>query len=317
MRIPKGGIAFFDSGIGGMTVLDECTKHIKEEIFYYFGDNHHAPYGNLSPSKIRKYVLRAFCLFQKLKVKAVVIACNTATAICIDELREKYTFPIIGAEPAVLLAAKAEKAGGEIFVFTTRATYDSNRFRALCANAQAIYPMVNLHLYPCDHLAGEIETHIEDRDFNYSQWLPNGHPSGIVLGCTHYVYIKEYIKEIYNCPIFDGNVGIAKRLKEALFAVSQEKNVNNRGERPLEKKLQKNHPFLTTFRLITEEKRKANKRSDFCRLKNRGTPLVEKGTAIFFLGKNARKNARFYKQMFVLSNKKSKVVKNPKKIKKK
>ena len=77
MRILKGGIAFFDSGIGGMTVLAECQKRCKGEIFYYYGDNKHAPYGNLPPAKIRRYVEKAFRKFRRLKVKAVVVACNT------------------------------------------------------------------------------------------------------------------------------------------------------------------------------------------------------------------------------------------------
>ena len=104
MRIPKGGIAFFDSGIGGMTVLSACEKQINNEIFYYYGDNFHAPYGNLPIYKIKKYVHKAFKLFESLQVKAVVIACNTVTAVCIDELRRKYTFPIIGVEPALMKA---------------------------------------------------------------------------------------------------------------------------------------------------------------------------------------------------------------------
>ena len=63
MIIPRGGIAFFDSGIGGMTVLSSCMKLFKNEIFYYYGDNKHAPYGNLSEKQIRKYTKRAFNYF--------------------------------------------------------------------------------------------------------------------------------------------------------------------------------------------------------------------------------------------------------------
>ena len=60
MRIPKGGIAFFDSGIGGLTVLAECQKQQGDEIYYYYGDNHHAPYGNLPPKKIKNFLFFAF-----------------------------------------------------------------------------------------------------------------------------------------------------------------------------------------------------------------------------------------------------------------
>ena len=105
MQIAEGGIAFFDSGIGGLTVLAECCRQIKGGVFYYYGDNTHAPYGNLPPEKIKEYVFQAFEKFRRLKVRAAVIACNTATAVCVEELRKKYDFPIIGAEPAVYSAA--------------------------------------------------------------------------------------------------------------------------------------------------------------------------------------------------------------------
>ena len=68
MKVRKGGVAFFDSGIGGLTVLAECEKFFSKEIFYYYGDHAHAPYGNLSNRKIKKYVFRAFRLFKKLRV---------------------------------------------------------------------------------------------------------------------------------------------------------------------------------------------------------------------------------------------------------
>ena len=154
MGIPKGGIAFFDSGIGGLTVLNECKKRLPWETFYYYGDNKRAPYGNLSAEKIKKYVARAFKRFQRLRVKAVVLACNTVTAVCVEELRMKYPFPIIGAEPAVLPAAKG---GCETFVLTTRATYESKRFQALLKKAASLYPKTKISAFPCDGLAGEIE----------------------------------------------------------------------------------------------------------------------------------------------------------------
>ena len=89
MGIPSGGVAFFDSGIGGLTVLCECAARLPNERFYYFGDNRHAPYGNLSDKKIKKLVFRAFRKFAALRVKAAVLACNTATATCVEALPTK------------------------------------------------------------------------------------------------------------------------------------------------------------------------------------------------------------------------------------
>ena len=225
MRIPKSGIGFFDSGIGGLTVLTECANLLQGETLYYYGDNAHAPYGNLETKLIRTRVEKAFRRFQSLQAKAVVIACNTVTALLADELRLRYSFPIIGAEPAVLPAAKVS---GEIFVLTTRATFQSPRLQNLIERAKQEYPTANFRLTPCERLAGEIECHVGERGYDYTPYLPQGNPTAVVLGCTHYLYIKEYIKAHYGCEVFDGNAGIARRL----FAVLNEKSAADRDGRP-------------------------------------------------------------------------------------
>ncbi len=208
MRIPKGGIAFFDSGIGGLTVLADCKKVMEGELFYYYGDNGNAPYGNLPPKKIKRYVQKAFRLFARLRVRAVVLACNTATALCVEELRKKYPFPIVGAEPAVLQAAKN---GGEVLVLATKATCQSARLQTLLRKAHVRYPHAKVTLAPCEGLAGEIEERGAKGDF--TEHLPNATPKSVVLGCTHYIYIKEQIQSFYRCNVVDGNGGIAKRLR--------------------------------------------------------------------------------------------------------
>ncbi len=283
MRIPRGGIAFFDSGIGGLTVLAECEKYCKEEIYYYFGDNVHAPYGNLPPEKIRKYVLKAFRLFNRLRVKAVVIACNTATAVCIEELRKKYSFPIIGAEPAIFSAVKQ---GGEIFVLATRATCESERLRSLCQKYAERYPNVKITICPCERLAEAIEKSYPYFDLELGELLPQGNPKGVVLGCTHYIYIKEKISDFYKCNAYDGNEGIAKRLKCVL-----EKNLSkNRDEQPPTNVFKIKHKTKSFF--IKKLAQKTNVRSD---------KTIEKRAkcSVFFLGKQRKINETVYKQMFV------------------
>lgn len=211
MDIPKG-VAFFDSGIGGLTVLAKCRETINENCYYY-GDNCHAPYGNLSEDKILEYAERAFDEFLQLNVKAAVIACNTVTAVCVEKLRKKYPFPIIGAEPAILPAVKR---GGETLVLTTRATYQSKRFSALCKKIALKYPNAVIRSCPCDALAGEIENHITDPFYDYSKYLPADRADTVVLGCTHYIYIRRQIERFYRCPSIDGNEGIAGRLRTVL-----------------------------------------------------------------------------------------------------
>ncbi len=231
MQIPKGGIAFFDSGIGGLTVLAECYKYFPDEVFYYYGDNARAPYGNLPQETILRYVSEAFDEFSKLEVKAAVLACNTATAVCADFLRAKYPFPIVGAEPAVFPAAKA---GGEVFVLSTLATATSKRFVRLCGDAQKRYANSIIRPIACPTLAGDIEARLFDNAYDFTKSLPLGNPASVVLGCTHYIYIKEKISSFYRAPTYDGNEGIRKRLLSVL-RVSQNTPVleKSRDRRPL------------------------------------------------------------------------------------
>lgn len=235
MQILEGGIAFFDSGIGGLTVLAECKKRLPNEIFYYYGDNARAPYGNLTRETILSYVEEAFETFTALKVKAAVLACNTATAVCAEALRTRYPFPIVGAEPAVFPAAKA---GGEVFVLSTAATTASERFARLCNNARKRYPQAIVRPISCPTLAGEIEEHLFEEGYDFTKNLPTGNPAAVVLGCTHYIYIKETVRSFYAAPTFDGNKGIAERLRSVLVLPPT---------RPFSEKDRDGRPLLTSL----------------------------------------------------------------------
>ena len=295
MSVPKGGIAFFDSGIGGLTVLAECRKRIKNALFYYYGDNRHAPYGNRSERQIKRYVFRVFRKFKRLHVRAVVVACNTVTAVCIEELRKKYAFPILGTEPAVLSACKE---GGEVLVLTTKAANQSPRFRALCQRAQEKCKGAKLHLVPCEGLAGAIEAHLLDGAYDYSALLPTGSPNAVVLGCTHYIYLKETIQKRYACTVFDGNEGVAKRLENTL-------RFQDLGRAttfcPISTRKDKNRAKTRLRRLVKPLYIKANKRSYFSKIKNAEALETSGIQPIFFLGRSKQTNKNIYKQMFVLS----------------
>ena len=285
-QIPRGGIAFFDSGIGGLTVLSACRKYLPNEVFYYYGDNTRAPYGNQPPEKICTYVEEAFAFFLSLQVRAVVLACNTATAVCADFLRQKYAFPIIGAEPAVQAAARV---GKKILVLSTKATGESHRFGALCERVRKNFPNTEIASVLCERLAGEIERHISEPDFSYASCLPVFNPDVVVLGCTHYIYIKEYIQSFYGCKTLDGNDGIARRLHFLLsgnqFAPVVEKNWDGQ-------------PLSTT---------PPQSKGGFCPQNAPFSPIIQENVSpenvtqtapIFFLGACSGYNLRIFEQMF-------------------
>lgn len=317
MSIPKGGIAFFDSGIGGLTVLSECRKYLPNEIFYYFGDNRHAPYGNLSERKIKKYTFRAFRRLKKLRPKVAVVACNTVTAVCIEKLRKKYSFPIIGAEPALNLALN--RAKGEVFALMTTATCNSQRIKKRFVFDENAHSNVNICFCACAHLAEEIERHILDKEYDYAWCLPQGEPSAVVLGCTHYIYIKDFIQNFYGCECYDGNEGIAKRLQSELCRLKKSKKAKmdedgpkndffrdeqplNRDERP-PSKIRPNFVRFFVSKFVFLYKRlkmlNMNKCSHYANIPRKLKAENIRDSRIFFLGKAKNYNAHIYKQMFV------------------
>ena len=149
MEIPSGGIGFFDSGVGGLTVLSACLEKLSASGVFrpvlYYGDNARAPYGGREEGEIAAFAEEAFSLFDDLRVSAAVIACNTVTAVCAERLRRKYPFPVVGAEPAVRPAARA---GGEIFVLVTPATAKSVRLLSLCARTEGSFPPCGCAYFP-------------------------------------------------------------------------------------------------------------------------------------------------------------------------
>lgn len=263
MQFVTGGVGFFDSGIGGLTVLEACRKALPSLPMYYLGDNARSPYGKLPSAVIRDYTYEALSIFARLKVQAVVLACNTVTAVCIEEMRRLFSFPLIGTEPAVLPAVRQ---GGRIGVLTTRATSQSARFERLLRRAELEYPNAKLLAMPCDELAGVIERNVGNPSFDYAPYLPQAEVDGIVLGCTHYVFIKKQIRQFYACPTYDGNNGVAKRLQALIRNAKPSEIAPLKGSQQI--------PFFAC------------------------DGSLEK-SGIFFLGGQKKQNERIYEQMFV------------------
>ena len=203
-------VAFFDSGIGGLNLLAECVRRLPNVSFTYFADNFNMPYGALGSDELFDKADKVFEKIAKLEPLAAVIACNTVTAVCAKRLREKYSFPIIGIEPAVKPAAQN---GGNCLVLATPATAESEAISKLIRT----YGNGTTKVVACPNLAAYIEQNIFDIDEEeVVKMLPTFSPDSVVLGCTHYTYVKDVIKRFYNCEIYDGIYGTAQRLCSVL-----------------------------------------------------------------------------------------------------
>jgi len=213
-------IGIFDSGVGGISVLKHIHALLPHEHLMYVADSLHAPYGNKTPEEItsRCMILADFLISQN--VKALVVACNTATAAAIDELREIFDLPIIGMEPAVKPAAAATKSG-VIGVLATVGTLKSAQFAALLESYGRNVKVVTqgcVGLVECIE-RGELdapETKALIRQYT-TPLLAEGADT-IVLGCTHYPFIKMAIQGIVGGKItlIDTGVAVAKQLKNKL-----------------------------------------------------------------------------------------------------
>ncbi len=223
-------IGVFDSGVGGLSVLRALYVELPLERFVYLADSGHAPYGERDEQHILQ---RAFSITRYLveehHIKALVVACNTATAAAIAPLRQNYpTLPIIGIEPAIKPAAQISQTK-RIGVMATRGTLGSAKFQNLL---QAHGEQVDYVLQPCDGLADAIERDdpIQIRDLcqRYLEAMgelgtQKGQIDTLVLGCTHYPFIQPVLQEYIAQPIhfLEGGIPVARHTKKILADSNQ------------------------------------------------------------------------------------------------
>lgn len=220
-------IGFFDSGIGGLTVLHEALKLLPNEDYIFYADTSHVPYGEKPKEEVRQYILQAADFIANQGVKALVVACNTATSIAINDLRQIYDFPIIGIEPAVKPAVQqCEGKRKKVLVFATSLTLKEEKFHKL-VNMIDRYDLVDS--LPLPGLVEFAENFIFDEEtvvpylkkelssFDLEQY------GTVVLGCTHFPYFEKSFRKVLpeTVDIISGNMGTAKNLKRTLEAKNQ------------------------------------------------------------------------------------------------
>ena len=214
-------VAVFDSGVGGIGVLREIQKLLPHENLLYFGDNARAPYGNRDPDEIRALVLtHARRLLDT--AKALVLACNTATAVAVTPLRERYpTVPIVGMEPAVKPALHVTDHP-RILILATAATLREQKLAQLL---ERFRERAAFDLCAASGLVSLVEGGLADseRALDYLKVLlapfsGNRRPDAVVLGCTHFPFAARTISRALGAdiPLFDGALGTAKELAHRL-----------------------------------------------------------------------------------------------------
>lgn len=217
-------IGIFDSGVGGLSLLRELRRLLPNEDFIYYGDRANAPYGAKTHEEILRISSRIVDKLLAQGAKAVVVACNTATAVAIEPLRAAYPeLPIIGIEPAV----KPARAAGcrRVLVLATPVTVSEERFSALLrANSEEGCEFIGV---PCRELASMIENEKSSAEIEeYLRDILDPYRAegfdGIVLGCTHYPLALEEIKRAAGASVkvFDGSDGTARHTKKLLQELS-------------------------------------------------------------------------------------------------
>lgn len=220
-------IAFFDSGVGGLSVLYEAVKMIPKADYLYYADTDNVPYGTKPKEIVKKMVFDAVEFLASKNIDALVVACNTATSIAIKDLREFYNFPVIGMEPAVKPALQ-NCSDKRVMVFATPLTLREEKFNELVSridqeNLVDSLPMPGLVRFAEEFNFDEsvIKEYIKNemKKFNIKDY------GTVVLGCTHFVFYKKIIADIFNqADIIDGNEGTVRHLKSTLISAGTDIN---------------------------------------------------------------------------------------------
>lgn len=213
-------IGVFDSGLGGLSVVETLQRLMPEETIVFFGDSARNPYGTKSRQTVRDYSFEIVEHFRRQNVKAVVIACNTATSAAAKELRKAFDFDIVGMEPALKPAAQ-KKTPSTIAVWATALTLREEKFVRLMERFENEHEILRI---PCPKLVELVE---QDRlqeqetvDAVLKAYLKQSEGADfIVLGCTHFLFYKKRLQQLApDLCILDGNEGTVRHLHELLEA---------------------------------------------------------------------------------------------------
>ncbi len=196
-------IGFFDSGLGGLTCIPYLMKKLPDEKIIYFGDTARTPYGSKATTTIRNFSMQIADFLVHNDVKMIVIACNTVSATCLDDLQHRFPeIPILGIiEPAARKVAETCTSENNIGIIGTKVTIASKAYETC---VEKYNEKLNLYEVPCPAFVplieeGIIENDIMDLTIKYymDDFVNNNNLDTVILGCTHYPLIKKNIERIY------------------------------------------------------------------------------------------------------------------------
>ena len=216
-------IGVFDSGVGGLSILSGIHQLLPAENLLYVADSAHAPYGPKGDAFILERCESIMRFFLQQQVKAVVVACNTATAAAVARLREQYSLPIIGVEPAVKPAAALSRSA-VVGVLATSGTIASDKFLTLQSRFN---DKVEIRTRACPGLVELIEAGGNDEAAlvallqEFIRPLLDTGADTLVLGCTHYSLIRGLIQQVAGetISIVDAEIAVARELQRRLAAL--------------------------------------------------------------------------------------------------
>lgn len=213
-------VGVFDSGVGGLSVAREIRRALPSEHLLYVADTAYVPYGDRGEDEVRARTLAIGGWIQSQGAKVLVVACNTASGAALEALRERLTIPVIGLEPALKPAVRETKVG-RVGVMATRGTIGSARFQRLVDNYADGVQVVR---DPCPGLADLVEDgllggpELETRMEAYVAPLREAGVDTVVLGCTHYVFVRDAIQRALGPEVrlLDSGEAIARRTRQIL-----------------------------------------------------------------------------------------------------
>ena len=230
----QSAIGIFDSGVGGLTVFKEIAALLPGENLIYLGDTARVPYGTKSVATVQRYALEAAEFLASQGVKLLVVACNTASAVALPLLRERFQLPVIGViEPGAKRAAESKKQ--RVGIIGTEATINSNRYPEAIMQ---LLPQAQIFSTPCPLFVPLVESGWADHKIatltamEYLQPLLAAKIDTLVLGCTHYPLLRDTLHKVLgdDVALVDSAAETAKSVAQ-LIQQQELKNDQQQGSR--------------------------------------------------------------------------------------